>query len=303
MESLSEKVTELQSKKESTEASEAEDDGADNELADRVLKKACREKLWNTQDVMEYLCGLENEHQIRDVNNYLKLIQEGNDAIFRKEMPSLSEQDGKDKKKRSRRFDRDFYRTCVSEGHRDIAYRFLLAPKRVGMKVQDIVETGQFDFSRTVPGESDGGPMNWIPPTVPDKLPAEFASELVDSGELIDLSSMGTDAVASATTSDPLRGCRYIAALELAQEPRVRRALRNIYRKYAKLTTRPTKKGVEEIDAFHEYYGLQLIHNKPVKDHFPLDEEELHQRKLGRGPEECREIDSEMKERPMELWR
>ena len=115
-------------------------------------------------------------------------------------------------------------------------------------EVQDIVETGQFDFSRTVPGESDGGPMNWIPPTVQDKLPSEFASELVDSGELIDLSSMGTDAVVSATTSDPLRGCRYIAALELAQEPRVRRALRNMYRKYAKLTTRPTKKGIEEID-------------------------------------------------------
>ena len=299
MESLSEKVTELQNKKEAAEASEAADSsgGAAVEVASRVVKKTCRDKLWNTQDVMEYLCGLENEHQIRDVNNYLKLIQEGNDAIFRKEMPSLSEESGKDKKKRSRRFDRDFYRTCVSEGHRDIAYRFLLSPKRVGMKLQDIVETGQFDFSKTMSGENDAGPMQWVPPTVPDKLPSDFASELVDSGELIDLSSMGTDAVTSETSLDPLRGCRYIAALEIAQEPRVRRVLRNIYKKYAKLTTRPTKRGMEEIDAFHEYYGLQLVHNKPIKDHFPLDEEELHQRKLGRGPEECREIDSEMKER------
>ena len=151
MESLSEKVTELQTKKEIAVATKIEDQGgADIELANRVKKKTCREKLWNTQDIMEYLCGLENEHQIRDVNNYLKLIQEGNDAICRKEMPSLCEEDGKDKKKRSRRFDRDFYRTCVSEGHRDIAYRFLLAPKRVGMKLEGIVSDGQFDFSKTM---------------------------------------------------------------------------------------------------------------------------------------------------------
>lgn len=247
---------------------------------------------------MEYLIGLENEHQIRDVNNYLKLIQEGNDAICRKEMPSLSESDGKDKKKRSRRFDHDFYRTCVSEGHRDIAYRFLLAPKRVGIKLQDEAETGKFDFSKIMPGEVDGGPLEWVPPTITNKFPSEFASELVDSGELVDLSSMGTGAVVSGTSTDPFRGCRYVAALELAQEPRVRRYLRNIYRKHAKLTTRPTKKkGMEEIDSFHEYFGLHLIHNKNIQDHFPMDQNEIHERKLGRGPEECREIDAEMRER------
>lgn len=300
MESLSEKVTELQNKKEAADAVELSNIEAsdDIELASRVQKKTCRDKLWNTQDIMEYLIGLENEHQIRDVNNYLKLIQEGNDAICRKEMPSLSESDGKDKKKRSRRFDHDFYRTCVSEGHRDIAYRFLLAPKRVGIKLQDEAESGKFDFSKIMPGEVDGGPLEWVPPTITNKFPSEFASELVDSGELVDLSSMGTGAVVSGTSTDPFRGCRYVAALELAQEPRVRRYLRKIYRKHAKLTTRPTKKkGMEEIDSFHEYFGLHLIHNKNIQDHFPMDQNEIHERKLGRGPEECREIDAEMRER------
>mmetsp|Transcript_41845 Transcript_41845/g.47684 ORF Transcript_41845/g.47684 Transcript_41845/m.47684 type:complete len:1947 (-) Transcript_41845:342-6182(-) len=300
MENLSEKVTELQNRKEAVDTAEVDNSEVSDDvnLACRVQKKTCRNELWNTQDIMEYLIGLENEHQIRDVNNYLKLIQEGNDAICRKEMPSLGESDGKDIKKRSRRFDHDFYRTCVSEGHREIAYRFLLAPKRVGIKLQDIAESGKFDFSKTMPGEVDGGPLKWVPPIVTNKLPSEFASELVDSGELIDLSSMGTDAAVSGTSTDPLRGCRYVAALELAQEPRVRRYLRNIYRNHAKLTTRPTKKkGMEEIDAFHEYYGLHLIHNKPVKDHFPMDQNEIHERKLGRGPEECHEIDAEMKER------
>ena len=246
---------------------------------------------------MEYLTGLSDEHHIRDVNNYLKLIQEGNDAIRRKEMPSFGDLDGKEEKKRSRRFDHDFYRTCVSEGHRDIAYRFLLGPNRVGIKLQDKSESGNFDFMKTMPGEEDGGPMKWVPPMISEQTPSEFASDLIGSGELIDLSSMGTDAIDSGSNIDPLRGCRYVAALELAQEPRVRRYLRNIYRKQARLSTRPTKKGIEEIDAFHEYYGVHLIHNKPVKDHFPCDQSELQERKLNRGPEECREIDFELKER------
>lgn len=296
MESLSEKAAELQDKVQIAHAAEAasKDGSQDIDIAQRVERKTCRDKLWNAQDVIEYLTGLTDEHHIRDVNTYLKLVQEGNEAIRRKEMPSFGD-DGKEEKKRSRRFDHDFYRTCVSEGHRDICYRFLLAPNRVGIKLQGILEsdTRQFDFMKVMPGETEGGPMKWVPPVVDFQSPSEFASELVDSGELIDLSSMGNDAADVGTSFDPLRGCRYVAAMELAHEPRVRRYLRNIYRKHALLTTHPTKKGLDEIDAFHEYYGLHLIHNKPVTEHFPMDEAEAQEIKSNRLPEECREIDAE----------
>lgn len=299
MESLSEKVAGIQDKLQTMQAADAARDGyQDIEIAQRVERKTCKDKLWNAQDVIEYLTGLTDEHHIRDVNNYLKLVQEGNDAIHRKEMPSSFGEDGKDDKKRSRRFDRDFYRTCVSEGHRDICYRFLLAPNRVGIKLQGILESEsrQFDFMKSMPGETEGGPMNWVPPVIESQDPSEFASALVDSGELVDLSSVGNDLADSGTNADPLRGCRYVAALELASEPRVRRYLRNLYRKHALLTTRPTKKGLEEIDAFHEYYGLHLIHNKPVSEHFPMDEAEAQELKRNRLLEECREIDAERKQ-------
>ncbi|KAL3925612.1 MAG: hypothetical protein SGILL_000286 [Bacillariaceae sp.] len=301
MESLSEKVADYQNRLVEAQASEDStggDSAVEQEIAQHIKKKTCREKLWNAQDIMEYLTGLSDEQQIRDVNNYLKLVQEGNDAIRRKEMPSLSSDYGDEDKKRSRRFDRDYYRSCVSEGHRDIAYRFLLAPNRVGIKLQDKAESGNFDFMKTMPGENgeDGGPMKWVPPMISNEGPSEFASDLIGSGELVDLTSMGAEGADSGLNADPLRGCRYVAALELAQEPRVRRYLRSLYRKNAKLTTRPTKKGTEEIDAFHEYYGLQLIRNKPVKDHFPLDQSEIQDRKENRGADECREIDIELQE-------
>ena len=88
--------------------------------------------------------------------------------------------------------------------------------------------------------------------------------------------------------------------MELAYEPRVRRCLRDIFRRHAVITTKPTKKGLEEIDAFHDYYGVHLIRGKPVKDHFPMDENEAFTRRVGMSAAEINELDREMKKREKE---
>jgi transcription elongation factor SPT6 len=236
---------------------------------------------------------------ILDVSTYLNLIKEGNDAIRKKELPALAKSEKSKKDRRSRRFDRDFYRTCVSEGHRDICYRFLLSPNRVGIKMEEMLssERREFDFTRTMPGEAAPRPQNWVPPTIEGQSPSEYANEQVGSGELVLLSSTGGVEPGDQENVDPLRGCRYVAAMELAHEPRVRRYLRSIYRRHAVLTTRPTKKGAEAIDAFHDYFGLHLIKNKPVKQHFPMDENEAMEKKASLDPEVCKELDAEMKKR------
>ena len=265
----------------------------------RVTKKTCRDSLWNTQDTFDYLSGLTDVRHILDVSGYLNLIKEGNDAIRKKEYPSLDNKK-QDDRKRSRRFDRDFYRTCVSEGLRGISYRFLLAPHRVGIKLEDFLINGEFDFTKTMPGEESeegsGNPQKWVPPIVGES-PSTFASNLVGSGELVLLSSTSGGDADDQEATDPLRGCRYVAAMELAYEPRVRRHLRSIFRQKALLTTRPTKKGLDTIDAFHDYFGIQLIHNKPIKDHFPMDEKEAAEKKANLGMEERKELDAEMKRR------
>jgi len=224
-------------------------------------------------------------------------------------MPSvmLDSDSGKDKRKRSRRYDRDFYRTCVSEGLRSVCYKFLLSPHRAGIKLEDTLTLGQFDYSK--PLEMDGadsngdsalsGPQKWATPVVPDSSPSEFAADLVSSGELVMLSSTagGEPNEDSKEVEDPLRGCRYVAAMELAYEPRIRRHLRDIFRKNAVLTTKPTKAGMDEIDAFHDFYGLHLIRNKPVTDHFPPDGKEMAERKSQLSAGERLEFDLEMKKR------
>ncbi|CAJ1945658.1 unnamed protein product [Cylindrotheca closterium] len=300
MEDRAEKVTDVQTKLASAQATSRES-MQDQGPAQEVMRKTCRESLWNAEDIVDYLSGLTDMRHAVDLNMYLSLIKEGNDAIRKKEMPMLSQSDKtKDGRKKSRRFDRDFYRTCVSEGLRSICYKFLLPPNRVGIKIEDMSQSQNFDFNKAMPGEQNPSPQNWVAPMLESQSPDEFANDLIGSGELILLSSSGGTDPGDQETSDPLRGCRYVAAMELAHEPRVRRHLRNIYRRYAVLTTRPTKKGNEIIDAFHDYYGLHLIKDKGVKEHFPMDEKEAAEKKAMLGPDECRELDREMKKREHE---
>lgn len=262
--------------------------------AQDTSKKVCKEKLWNSEAYASYVESLTDYRQIMDVYKYLSLIKEGTDAIRSKN--ALGENDG-DKKKRGRRFDRDYYRTCVSQGLRSICYQFAISPFRAGIKLEDMKVTGAFSWDKVIPGENmeDVDPNRWEAP-VTSKDPATFAGNLVASGELVLLNSMNPDSTdVMDFDTDPLRGCRYVAAMELASEPRIRKILREIYKNNAVITTRPTAKGLENIDPFHELYGLHLLKNKSVKDHFPMNQVDLDARKLGRDKDECDDIDAKVK--------
>jgi transcription elongation factor SPT6 len=296
LEDRAEKVTELQTKL-SAAQSQSSDSMIDQGPAREVTRKVCRDSLWNAKDIVDYLSGLTDARHVLDLSTYLDLLKEGNDSIRKKEMPLLSVDKTKEGRKKCRRFDRDFYRTCVGEGLRNICYRFLLPPNRVGIKMEDMSSSNLFDFNKVMPGEQNPSPQNWVATMIESQSPDSFANELIGSGELILLSSTGGVDPDDQEASDPLRGCRYVAAMELAHEPRVRRHLRNVYRRHAVFTTRPTKRGMEMIDAFHNYYGLHLIKNKGIKEHFPMDEKDSAEKKAELGPEECRELDREMKKR------
>ena len=298
LEAKAEKVSQLQSQVRLVEAQNRSlnDPGP----VERITKKMCRQALWNVGDYTDFLTTLSDSHHVIDANRYLNLIKEGNEAIRKKELPALVvKDDPSEVRKRSRRFDHDFYRTCVSEGLRAVGYKFLLSPVRAGIKLEDTVTQGRFDFSRAMPGEDGDAvdPLRWVAPAVPSMTPSEFASDLIGSGELVLLSSTTGGEADAAEADDPFRGCRYVAAIELAHEPRVRRVLRDIFRKRALISTRPTNKGSNTIDSFHDYYGIHLIRGKPVSSHFPLTPMERENRTSGLGLLDQKELDKEMKER------
>ena len=276
-------------------------------------KKMAKDKLWHYGDYSEYVLSMIEYRQVMDMKVYLNLIKEGNEAVRDKTLllaaggGDVGPKGKKDKKKRSRRFDWDYYRTCVSEGLRSICYKYVLAPFRVGIKLEETMTspTG-FSYDRTLPGDNGedadmeiGNPSDWVAPIIEGLNPQEFGSQLIDSGELVSLATAREDAAwdDNPELTDPLRACRYVAAMELAHEPRIRRALRKIYRSEAVITTRPTAKGMAAIDAFHEYYGLHLLKDKPVKEHFPMDQTELGKRRVRLNAEEIKELDSELKKK------
>jgi len=77
-----------------------------------LLRKSCTSNLWNEAEYRQFLSTLTEERNVQDVMDYLHLIQEGNDAIRSKSKLLSAQDDEGGLKRRTRRFDRDYYRTC-----------------------------------------------------------------------------------------------------------------------------------------------------------------------------------------------
>ena len=98
-------------------------------------------------------------------------------------------------------------------------------------------------------GEDAGNPSCWVAPKINDLSPDDFANGLIGSGELVQIVSKDIE----KEGDDPLSACRFVSAIEIAYESWIRRYLRNMFQEEALMTTRPTKKGLNNIDVFSEY--------------------------------------------------
>lgn len=65
---------------------------------------------------------------------------------------------------------------------------------------------------------------------------------------------------------DVLYAAKFMVARQLAKEPLLRKCVREIYYERAKISVRPTKKGMKEIDENHACYSMKYIKDKPVRD-------------------------------------
>lgn len=63
-----------------------------------------------------------------------------------------------------------------------------------------------------------------------------------------------------------LKAAQLMVAIQLAREPLVRESVRKIYREKAKISVRPTKKGIKLIDENHDIFTMKYLKDKPIRD-------------------------------------
>jgi len=186
-----------------------------------------------------------NEDDLQDYVDYLNLIKEGNEALARK-----TEGEGEKKPNIGRKkIKHDLYCACVADGARTIAYQFLMSPILAGSRMDN----------------DQNAAMSTHPQ--PSAAPEELVDEAVLAGTFKTLKKSDDDGDGNINyvgTEKLLKSPVYVAAMELAFEPRIRKALREVFEMNAYVSTKPTAKGRNEIDFFHELYGLQHLSNVPL---------------------------------------
>lgn len=105
--------------------------------------------------------------------------------------------------------------------------------------------------------------------------PEQFAENLRDSYQRHEVDQDPSDPFEAAknyitthftTVEEVLEAAKFVVARQIAREPLLRKSVREIFYERAKISVRPTKKGMKEIDEFHSCYMIKYLKNKPVSE-------------------------------------
>ncbi|XP_055593404.1 transcription elongation factor SPT6 [Uranotaenia lowii] len=124
------------------------------------------------------------------------------------------------------------YAMCRKGGLSGLAKRFGLSPEQYAENVRDSYQRHEVEQETSEPSE----------------VASEYVTNRFNSVE------------------DVLYAAKFMVARQLAKEPLLRKCVREIYYERAKLSVRPSKKGIKEIDENHPCYTMKYIKDKPVRD-------------------------------------
>eukprot|EP00903_Cladosiphon_okamuranus_P017486 g16106.t1 len=180
----------------------------------------------------------QEEVELKDLQDYVALVSLTGEADEKAKVRNASAS-GHDKRRprKAGRADDNLYRAARQAGLRGLANKFSITAAQLGEVIMGF--TQQF---------------------YPVPTPAE-------SVELVASDMKGAeDTPLFSSAESILKGVRHILAREIAAEPRVKAKCRSTYRRFALVSTAPTAKGKQEIDAFHPLYGLHYLERKAMQD-------------------------------------
>ncbi|XP_014608543.1 PREDICTED: transcription elongation factor SPT6 isoform X1 [Polistes canadensis] len=124
------------------------------------------------------------------------------------------------------------YSTCRKAGLDALAKKFGLTPEHFAENLRDNYQRHEVDQE----------------PTEPTTVANDFCSSRFHTPEEV------------------LKAAQLMVAMQLAREPLVRKCVREMYMERAKISIKPTKKGIKEIDENHPIYSMKYLKDKPVRD-------------------------------------
>lgn len=126
----------------------------------------------------------------------------------------------------------DPYSVCKKAGLHSLSKRFGLTPEHFAENLRDNYQRHEVD-------QEIADPLT---------VAAEYCGQKFTSPE------------------ETIKAAQLMVAIQLAREPLVRKSVRDMYMERAKLSVRPTKKGIKEIDENHPIYSMKYLKDKPVRD-------------------------------------
>lgn len=105
--------------------------------------------------------------------------------------------------------------------------------------------------------------------------PEQFAENLRDNYQRHEVEQDPSDPYEAAknyitthftTVEEVLEAVKFVVARQIAREPLLRKSVREIFYERAKISVRPTKQGIKEIDEFHSCFTIKYMKDKPVRE-------------------------------------
>lgn len=133
--------------------------------------------------------------------------------------------------------------------------------------LKQAVRTGPYAICRRAGLDSFAKKFGLTPEHFAENLRDNYQRHEVDQ-EPIEPSTVAMDYLGQQfkAPEEVTKAVQLMVAIQLAREPLVRKSVREMYMERAKLTIKPTKTGLKDIDENHPIYAMKYLKDKPVRD-------------------------------------
>ncbi|XP_034935114.1 transcription elongation factor SPT6-like [Chelonus insularis] len=217
------------------------------------------------EDDIDRVKNIQTEEELKDVHNHFRLY-------YSHEIPGLQEAIRKKEKEARKQEKIQKRRQQLLEAEEngeevDFMEDVDLEEDESHETLKQAVRTGPYTICRKAGLDSFAKKFGLTPEDFAENLRDNYQRHEVDQ-EPIDPLTLAQSFIGKQlkTPEEILKAVQQMVAMQLAREPLVRKCMREMYMERAKLSVKPTKKGMKEIDENHSIYTMKYLKDKPIRE-------------------------------------